>query len=547
MVSKTGAELLVETLQAAGVQYLFTLSGNQILSIYDATIGRDIELIHTRHEAAAIHMADGWGRLTEQPGVALVTAGPGHCNSLSALYVALMSESPLVLLSGHCPRAEMGRGAFQEIDQVATAKPVTKAAWLVEEADRVGEETATALRLAREGRPGPVHLSLPVDVLEATTSATLKIPLAADENRQGRRLDQERIQELLNLLAEAKHPLILAGPAMMRPLRWKDVERLSEATGVPCLPMESPRGMNDPWLHGATNCVSRADTVLLVARKLDFTLGFGRPPFFSEKCRFLQIDADEEQLRENERIVWKIREDPSLVVRHLTRSAQQRRGQPGSWKEEVLASRNATPLEWDKLRHSTQQPIHPLRVCQALQTFLDDGAVLVSDGGEFGQWMQSGLEAEIRLINGPGGAIGNCLSMGLAAKLVHPDRHILVLSGDGAFGFHALELDTALRHHLPVVAIVGNDARWNAEQQLQIQNYGADRVVGCDLLASRYDKVAQALGGYGEFVVRPDQLTPALERAVRSGSPACVNIAIEGAKAPTFRSQAGGGVVDPHR
>ncbi len=546
MVSKTGAELLVETLQEAGVQYLFTLSGNQILSIYDATIGRDIELIHTRHEAAAIHMADGWGRLTEQPGVALVTAGPGHCNSLSALYVALMSESPLVLLSGHCPRAEMGRGAFQEIDQVATAKPVTKAAWLVEEADRVGEETATALRLAREGRPGPVHLSLPVDVLEATTSATLKIPLAADENRQGRRLDQERIQELLNLLAEAKHPLILAGPAMMRPLRWKDVERLSEATGVPCLPMESPRGMNDPWLHGATNCVSRADTVLLVARKLDFTLGFGRPPFFSEKCRFLQIDADEEQLRENERIVWKIREDPSLVVRHLTRSAQQRRVQPGSWKEEVLASRNATPLEWDKLRHSTQQPIHPLRVCQELQTFLDDGAVLVSDGGEFGQWMQSGLEAEIRLINGPGGAIGNCLSMGLAAKLVHPDRHILVLSGDGAFGFHALELDTALRHHLPVVAIVGNDARWNAEQQLQIQNYGADRIVGCDLLASRYDKVAQALGGYGEFVVRPDQLTPALERAVRSGSPACVNIAIEGAKAPTFRSQAGG-VVDPHR
>ena len=133
MVSKTGAELLVETLQAAGVQYLFTLSGNQILSIYDATIGRDIELIHTRHEAAAIHMADGWGRLTEQPGVALVTAGPGHCNSLSALYVALMSESPVLLLSGHCPRGEVGRGAFQEIDQVATAKPVTKAAWLVEQ------------------------------------------------------------------------------------------------------------------------------------------------------------------------------------------------------------------------------------------------------------------------------------------------------------------------------------------------------------------------------------------------------------------------------
>ena len=536
MVSKTGAQLLVETLQAAGVKYLFTLSGNQILPIYDVTIGRDIELIHTRHEAAAIHMADGWGRLTEQPGVALVTAGPGHCNSLSALYVALMSESPLVLLSGHCPRGEMGRGAFQEIDQVATAKPVTKAAWLVEKVDRVGQDTATALHLAREGRPGPVHLSLPADVLEATTSAPAKTPPAADEKRQERRLDQEQIQDLLSLLAEAKRPLILAGPAMARPLRWRDVEQLSEATGVPCLPMESPRGINDPWLHSATNCLAQADTVLLVGKKLDFTLGFGRPPFFSEKCRFMQVDADDEQLRENERIVWKMRADPSLVVQHLTRSAQQRRRQPDSWKEEVLAARNTTPLEWDKLRHSSQQPIHPLRVCQALQTFLDDGAVLVCDGGEFGQWMQSGLEAKIRLINGPAGAIGSCLPMGLAAKLVHPERHIFVLSGDGTFGYHALELDTALRHNLPIVAIVGNDARWNAEQQLQIQNYGADRVVGCDLLLSRYDKMAEALGGYGEFVMRPDQLTPALERAVQSGSPACVNIAIEGAKAPTFRS-----------
>ena len=468
MASKTGAQLLVETLQAAGVKYLFTLSGNQILSIYDATIGRDIELIHTRHEAAAIHMADGWGRLTEQPGVALVTAGPGHCNSLSALYVALMSESPVLLLSGHCPRGEVGRGAFQEIDQVATAKPVTKAAWLVEQVDRVGEDTATALHLAAEGRPGPVHLSLPADVLEASTSARVKTPLATGEDEKGRRLDHERIQELLNLLGKAKHPLILAGSAMMRPLRWREVERLSEATGIPCLPMESPRGINDPWLHRATNCLVQADAVLLVGKKLDFTLGFGRPPFFLEKCRFMQIDADDEQLHENERIVWKMRENPLPVVQHLTRSAQQRRGQSGSWKKEVLAARKTTPLEWDKLRHSSQQPIHPLRVCQALQTFLDDGAVLVSDGGEFGQWMQSGLEAEIRLINGPGGAIGNSLSMGLSAKLAHPNRNIFVLSGDGAFGYHALELDTALRHHLPVIAIVGNDARWNAEQQLQI-------------------------------------------------------------------------------
>src|SRR5262245_24277212 len=163
----TGATRLVDALAAAAVRQLFTLSGNQILSIFDATIGRGIDLIHTRHEAAAVHMADAWGRLTEQPGVALVTAGPGHLNALSALYGARMAESPVVLLSGASPRAQRGRGAFQEVDQVAAARPVTKAAWSVEDAARIGDDVARALALASSGRPGPVHLSLPGDVLEA--------------------------------------------------------------------------------------------------------------------------------------------------------------------------------------------------------------------------------------------------------------------------------------------------------------------------------------------------------------------------------------------
>ena len=169
-MSKTGAELLIESLIAAGVKHLFTLSGNQILSLYDASIGREVALIHTRHEAAAVHIADGWGRLTERPGVALLTAGPGHCNAISALYSALMGESPVVLLSGHSPHAQIGSGAFQEVDQVAVAKPVTKATWLVEETIHLDEAIASALSLACEGRPGPVHLSLPTDVLETTVS-----------------------------------------------------------------------------------------------------------------------------------------------------------------------------------------------------------------------------------------------------------------------------------------------------------------------------------------------------------------------------------------
>ena len=539
-MSKTGAELLVESLISAGIKYLFTLSGNQILSLYDASIGRDIDLIHTRHEAAAVHMADGWGRLTEQPGVALLTAGPGHCNAISALYGALMAESPMVLLSGHAPHAQIGSGAFQEVDQVATAKPVTKAAWLVEDPNHLDEAITTALSLACEGRPGPVHLSLPADVLEATVSpqslqgtdknaASIGVASASD------------VDDILRQLTEAEHPLILAGPAMGRPLRWTAVERLSEATGIPALPMESPRGVNDPWLHQATNCLSKADLVLLVGKKLDFSLRFGQPPFFPEECRFIQIDADASQLRPEKPVVLAIHAEPTDIVCQLTTAAQafedsQRERHHDSWRAEVIAAQKATPPEWEQIRGSVEQPIHPLRVCEALQPFLDDDTVFVSDGGEFGQWVQAGLEAQQRLINGPAGSIGSSIPMGLAAKLAHPQRPVFVFLGDGTFGYHAMELDTALRYHLPIIAVVGNDARWNAEHQLQIQNYGEGRTVGCELLPSRYDKVIKALGGHGEFVEHPDDLTPAVERALASGLPACINIAIESVSAPTFRS-----------
>ena len=180
--------------------------------------------------------------------------------------------------------------------------------------------------------------------------------------------------------------------------------------------------------------------------------------------------------------------------------------------------------------------MHPLRVCAEIQPLLDRGALLVADGGEFGQWIQAGCEAGTRLINGLSGSIGSALPLALGARLRHPDRPVIAALGDGTFGFHAFELDTALRAGLPVVAVVGNDARWNAEHQLQLQHYGAARAVACELNPSRYDLVAAALGGYGEHVERPEDLGPALERALASGLPACVNVMIDGVAAPTYRA-----------
>src|SRR5215470_6361532 len=460
-----GADLVVQALAERGVRQLFSLSGNQILPVYDATIGRDLRIIHTRHEAAAVHMADGWGRLGEEPGVALVTAGPGHLNALSALYGALMAESPLVLLSGHAPAAQAGRGAFQEIDQAGAAAPVTKASWVAKDAARLGEDMALALELARSGRPGPVNVSLPGDLLDAKVSNGSAVVM--DGARHSMTVADADLRRLRELLEASRRPIVLLGPAMAR------AERLTGPTGIPALPMESPRGVNDPWLHMATNFLGEADLVLLLGKRLDFAVRFGGAPSFSPSCRFVQVDWDAGALDQSGRVSLGLVTDPAHLATRLTAETASLAGRWREWGAEVAAARATVPAEWDALRRSAWPPIHPLRVCAALQPLLDRGGILVADGGEFGQWIQAGCEAGTRMINGLSGSIGSAIPLALAAKLRHPERAVIAALGDGTFGFHGFELDTAVRAGLPVLAVVGNDARWNAEHQLQ--HYGAAR------------------------------------------------------------------------
>jgi len=531
-VTARGADRLVAALAERGVHQLFSLSGNQILPIYDATIGRDMRIIHTRHEAAAVHMADGWGRLGEEPGVALVTAGPGHLNALSALYGARMAESPLVLLSGHAPAGQAGRGAFQEMDQAGAAAPVTKASWVAKDASRLPEDIALALEVARSGRPGPVHVSLPGDLLEAKVSESAGAVI--DGARGSMSVADADVRRLRELLEAAHRPLILLGPAMARPARRAAVERLAGPAGIPALPMESPRGVNDPSLHMATNCLSQADLVLLLGKRLDFAVRFGAAPSFDPACRFVQVDWDAEALDRSGRVTLGLVTDPALLAVRLGADTAPLARRWRAWGALVAAARAAVPDEWEALRRGSHAPMHPLRVCADIQPLLDRGALLVADGGEFGQWVQAGCEASTRMINGLSGSIGSAIPLALAAKLRHPERTVIAALGDGTFGFHALELDTALRAGLPVVVVVGNDGRWNAEHQLQIQHYGAGRTVGCELRASRYDLMTAALGGHGEYVERPEDLGPALERAIASGLPACVNVMIDGVAAPTY-------------
>jgi acetolactate synthase-1/2/3 large subunit len=498
-----GSDCLVAALAAHGVRRIFALSGNHVMPVFDATIGSGIEIVHVRHEAATVHMADAYARITGEVGVALVTGGPGHANALGALYTAAMAESPVLLLSGHAPLNELGQGAFQEMRQAELAAPLTKASRVAMRPQSLAADVARAIHEARSGQPGPVHLSLPTDVLETQIE---QVPSPGPTPQRG----LMNMSHVASRLASATRPLILCGPASMTRSGRTQMAALEASCGIPVVGMESPRGVNDPALGAFAGVLARADYVALAGKRRDFTLRFGKA--FAPDCEVVSIDAGNAA---------------AATFESLMRDVGRHSG--ASWLEEVRAAIAYRPPEWDALP--------TVRALRSLQPLLDAhaDAVFVCDGGEFGQWAQACLTAPHRVINGVAGSIGAGLPFALGARCAVPDAPILAFMGDGTFGFHPAEIDTAVRHGLPFVTVVGNDARWNAEYQIQLRTYGKERLVGCELLPTRYDEVARAFGGYGENVTDAGELLPAVRRAIASGKPAVVNFAIEGLAAPLVK------------
>ncbi|MBV7484542.1 thiamine pyrophosphate-binding protein [Bordetella sp. BOR01] len=537
-VSARGADTLARSIKAAGITRLFTLSGNHIMPVFDAALSAGIELVHVRHEAGAVHMADAWARLTGEPGVALVTGGPGHANAVSALYTAQMSESPVVLLSGHAPNRQAGWGAFQEMDQAAMAAPVTKASWAAGSAAGLAADFARACRVARSGRPGPVHLSLPTDTLEQSADGPL--PVARDYAPVPMPLDAGQAATLVARLGRAQRPLVLVGPQGLTDAGRARVAALQQAWGVPVVATESPRGANDPALGAFAPMLARADCVLLLGKRLDFTLQFGQA--FDAACVFMQIDADEREWARTRRALGERLQETLLADTHAaldSLASLSLRGLP-EWLAQVETALAYRPPAWNEARGNGSgngNGLHPAELCRAVQQVLDThpDSVLVCDGGEFGQWAQACLRAPHRVINGAAGAIGSALPMALAGRLAHRGAPVVAMMGDGTFGFHCAEIDTAVRYGLPFICVVGNDARWNAEYQIQLNSYGAERLVGCELLPTRYDRVAEGFGARGAWVNQADELARALQDAVHADVPTCVNVALAGLPAPVVR------------
>lgn len=533
MATIKAAEQLIDTIYSSGTDTIFSLSGNQIMSAYDAAIDRPVSLIHTRHEAGAVYMADGYARTSGKVGVALVTAGPGFTNSVGPLFPLSQSQSPVLLLSGDSPTMKDGQGPFQELDQSAVAAGLVKQSWRCNNADRLADDVAGAIALARSGRPGPVHLALPEDILTATVSPTSQ----AEENflPEAMPLTSADIHSILSILDGAQAPLILTSPAL-HPIRSGTLaERLMQAFRIPVITMQSPRGLNDPGLGQLKKVLKAADRILLLDKDIDFTLGGGDESIMPAE-RVALIAAEADTIAQASRLIsgrlsWGCMADPISAVETLLDQQSGIKG-PLKWFDSVKKSleerpkppkSSATPVAWDFLN-----AIIP-------EITGKNPPLLVVDGGEFGQWAQSVLPGENMIINGLSGAIGGAIPQAIGAAMANPSRPVIAFMGDGTAGFSFMEIETARKLDLPVTFIIGNDQRWGAEVEIQIRKYGADRAEGCMLDdKTSYDRMAIALGAKGVLAQTADEAVTALAKSLKTGKTTVINCLMNGMPAPSL-------------
>ena len=541
----TGAHLFIRCLKQEGIEKVFTIVGDTILPLVDAAEDEGIQFIDTRHEGAALHMADGYARITGRPAVGIFTGGPGFSNAISALPAIYTSESPVVFVAGCAELPEKGMATFQEIDQVSMAAPVTKGSWLIHDRKRIPEYVATAFRAATTGRPGPVHLTLPIDLQDAEIGEDELPQYLPQEYRPTGRPqgDPSLIQEAAALLRGARRPVIIAGNPARYSVAPEQLAALAEAAGIPTFTVEQSRGLLDDehplcfgYADGALNPTARrfreADVVLLLGKRLDHRYRYGG--VFSGDAKLIQADPSPAEIGRNRGVAVGIQGDLGAVVEQLTAAvaAPGASEDKGPWVERLRQDRDA----WDgelRSKATGESPMHPLDVYTGLEEHLDGDSVIIFDGGDYVQWGRAYMKARkpgrfMRL--GPLSHLGAGIPYGMAAKLAHPEAKVLVFIGDGAFGFYAMEYDTCIRHNLPITTVLGNDATWGIDKTFQVAYYG--RAVGTDLRHIRYDRMVEAIGGYAEHVEQPAEVGAAVGRALASGRPSLVDITVRSGASP---------------
>ncbi|HEY4025778.1 MAG TPA: acetolactate synthase [Candidatus Dormibacteraeota bacterium] len=519
-------ELMAMALARAGRPPIFTLNGAHIWGIYLGAERCDIPLIDVRHEQTAGFAAEGWARITRRCGVAAVTAGPGVTNAMSALTAARQNDSPVLLIGGRAPVARWGMGSLQEVDHLPLVASVTKSAATVGSPEVANTMTARALATAMSGRTGPTFLDVPVDVFFG--SAAAPGPADPPPAEPGPAPDLDEVRRIVGLLREAERPVIVAGGSVWWAGAEDELVRLAEAAGTPVVLNGMARGMLPPdhrlfASRARAVAVGEADLVLVAGVPLDFRLNFGRPPVVSDDARIVYVDVDE--FRKHRPAAAALYGDIRGALAALAEAAQ---GLPAreAWVTRVADAGLAAQARDAGMAGSAGSPVHPARLVAEVERWCDPDAILVGDGGDFVSFAGRLIHRRrpgLWIDGGPYGCLGSGPGYALGAKLAHPDRQVVLLSGDGAFGFSAMEFEALVRNRVPVVCVIGNNGIWALEK------HPMQRLLGTTILAdltpgARYDRVVEALGGHGELVDRPEEIGPALERAFRSGLPACVNV-----------------------
>jgi acetolactate synthase-1/2/3 large subunit len=531
----TGAQLLVRMLKAEGVRHVFTLSGLHIAPIYAACVEEGIQIIDTRHEQAAAHAADATARLTRGIGVVTVTAGPGVTDALTGIANAWAASSPVLLIGGAAPSFNAGKGSLQEMEQVDLFTRITKWSDRIPSPDRVPTYMARAFRLMLTGRPGPVFLELPWDVLSnGVDEDECKLPTAY---RTHARMpgDPRFVERAAEMLGKAARPAIIAGSSIW----WDDapapLTQLAERLVAPVYLNGAGRGCmpaDHPHFFSMTrkDALAQADVVLIAGTPLDFRLGYGTG--IGEDAKIIQIDSDASEIGRNRAVEVGIIGDSRSVLTQIGQALPKATAHSREWLHGLRESEQKKAAKQAVFEQSDQVPVHHFRLARELDNVARacSDAMFVADGGN---WVAIaakviGLRKPGRWLDpGPLGCLGVGAPFAIAAKLLHPERTVFVIQGDGSFGLNGMDFDTALRFKLPMVCVVGNDAAWGQIRLPQVQLFGKDLSPGTLLAPTRYDKIVEAMGGYGEYVTEPGKIRAALERAVASNTVACVNVMLD--------------------
>ncbi len=532
-----GGKLAAKALKEAGVECIFTLCGGHIMPLYDGCIDEGIRIVDVRHEQAAVHAADAWARCNPGGiGVAAITAGPGVTDGVTGVANAWRANSPILVIGGQGPFENLRRGSLQEMDHVGVMRPITKYADAVYQTHRIPEYIELAIRHAVSGVPGPAYLEIPMDIfMGGAEPEAAPIPCIRTEPP---RLspDRDEVRRAIEILTKSERPMLMAGTSVKWSRATAELNRFIQETHIPTytngmgrgtVPHDSPDFLN----RSRRDAMKRIDCIVLAGTLLDFRMRFGQS--IPADAKIIQLDMDATLIGQNRQadvpLVGNLACTFDLMLEEMKNQGIALDW--SVWRDELREVENAAEAKVQAALDSDEVPIDPQRMCREVRDWLETlgDPIVIGDGGDIvataakiipvkgeGAWMDPG----------PLGTLGVGMPFALATQVAHPDRRVVIVYGDGSFGLNGFEFETAVRHGLPIVGVLGNDAAWGQMLRPQGGIYGWERLAATELAYTRYDKVVEALGGHGEFVERPEEIRPALERAAASGKPSLVNVII---------------------